>query len=68
MKMNNEWVKDPKIFNVNRLSATASIHRYASIKELKEKQLETSSIVTIVQKILRILLAVIILKGFVHLI
>ena len=24
--------------SVNRLSATASIHRYASIKELKEKQ------------------------------
>ena len=38
MEMKNEWVKDPKIFNVNRLSATASIHRYASIKELKEKQ------------------------------
>ena len=41
---------------------------YDFCKELKEKQLETSSIVTIVQKILRILLAVIILKGFVHLI
>ena len=27
MEMKNEWVKDPKIFNVNRLSATASIHR-----------------------------------------
>ena len=39
MEMNNEWVKDPKIFNVNRLSATASIHRYASIKELKEKEI-----------------------------
>ena len=39
MEMKNEWVKDPKIFNVNRLSATASIHRYASIKELKEFQL-----------------------------
>ena len=38
MEMKNEWVKDPKIFNVNRLRATASIHRYASIKELKEKQ------------------------------
>ena len=36
MEMKNEWVKDPKIFNVNRLRATASIHRYASIKELKE--------------------------------
>ena len=32
MEMKNEWVKDPKIFNVNRLRATASIHRYASIK------------------------------------
>ena len=39
-----------------------------TLKELKEKQLETSSIVTIVQKVLRILLAVIILKEFVHLI
>ena len=68
MEMKNEWVKDPKIFNVNRLRATASIHRYASIKELKEKQLETSSIVTIVQKVLQIRLAVIILKEFVHLI
>jgi hypothetical protein len=38
------------------------------LKELKEKQLETSSIVTIVQKVLRILLAVIILKEFVLLI
>ena len=38
MEMNNEWVKDPKIFNVNRLRATASIHRYASTKELQEKQ------------------------------
>ena len=38
------------------------------LKELKGKQLETSSIVTIVQKVLRILLAVIILKEFVHLI
>lgn len=38
MEMKNEWVKYPKIFNVNRLSATASIHRYASIKELQKKQ------------------------------
>ena len=38
------------------------------LKELKGKQLETSSIVTIVQKVLQILLAVIILKEFVHLI
>ena len=65
MEMNNQWVKEPKILNVNRLSATASIHRYASIKELKEKQLETSSIVTIVQKVLQIVLVVIILKEFV---
>ena len=35
------------------------------IKELKEKQLETSSIVTIVQKVLQIVLVVIILKEFV---
>ena len=40
MEMKNEWVKDPKIFNVNRLRATASIHRYASIKELKTKQFQ----------------------------
>ena len=41
---------------------------YTCIKELKEKQLETSSIVTIVQKVLQIVLVVIILKEFVHLI
>ena len=38
MEMNNEWVKDPKIFNVNRLRATASIHRYASTKNYKKNK------------------------------
>ena len=44
------------------------LEQHIRVVELKEKQLETSSIVTIVQKVLRILLAVIILKEFVHLI
>lgn len=25
--MNNEWVQDPKVFNINREKAHASIHR-----------------------------------------
>ena len=50
MEMNNEWVKDPKIFNVNRLSATASIHRYASIKELKEKTILVINKIDLVEK------------------
>lgn len=32
--MNNEWVKDPKVFNINREKAHASIHRYASLEEM----------------------------------
>ena len=44
------------------------LEQHIRVVELKEKQLETSSIVTIVQKVLRILLAVIILKEFVLLI
>ena len=34
MEMNNEWVKDPKVFNINREKAHASIHRYASLEEM----------------------------------
>ena len=40
--MNNEWVQDPKVFNINREKAHASIHRYASLEEMhtnkKKKQ------------------------------
>ena len=32
--MNNEWVKDPKVFNINREKAHASIHRCASLEEM----------------------------------
>lgn len=32
--MNNEWVQDPKVFNINREKAHASIHRYASLEEM----------------------------------
>ena len=34
MEMNNEWVQDPKVFNINREKAHASIHRYASLEEM----------------------------------
>ena len=34
MEMNNEWVKDPKVFNINREKAHASIHRYAYLEEM----------------------------------
>lgn len=30
--MNNEWVQDPKVFNINREKAHASMHRYASLE------------------------------------
>ena len=55
---------------IDRINVLAKKKKEGTItpEELKGKQLETSSIVTIVQKVLRILLAVIILKEFVHLI
>ena len=34
MEMNNEWVQDPKVFNINREKAHASIHCYASLEEM----------------------------------
>lgn len=34
MEMNNEWVQDPKVFNINREKAHASIQRYASLEEM----------------------------------
>lgn len=36
MKMKNEWVRDPKVFSVNRMAAAASIDRYANFKELQD--------------------------------
>ena len=34
MEMNNEWVKDPKVFNINREKAHATMNRFASLEEM----------------------------------
>lgn len=38
MKMNHEWLKDPAIFQVNRLKAVSSHDFYASEREMKERK------------------------------